>query len=670
MEKTNKSKIEKTKGTEKNKLSSNPIKGAKSPVKGAPMISVPKNPFTPENLTDKEVASITKTRKKLDKLVKPLSIAEETNLNSIVSTINNFNTSKTKSRVYSTEYENTSVAAVNSNINYFDIMKSVSDVFQNNTSMVELFSNLNTIFLGKLKWNFVGFGLFHEKSKCINLKIHSKAGNCYSSKIFLSDEINPIIKSFKTKSIVDKDNINYLNIPYLTKTGSVIFPMMSINKCLGVMIIGQNVANINSNMMTFLSNYMGMFIHNIQLLEQTNKYANTDTLTSLYNHRGFQEILAKELEKAKMTKKPLSVVMFDVNNISKINRELGHAKGDEVIKIIAEKVKQNMRNTDSAGRYGGDEIAIIMPETDTRDAKYLAEYITYCLSCCFVDDVGPVKVSVGISTFPDCTQDQEKLLILAEQAMYISQAKGYKEGMSAIVSSSDFNFWDDVALNSFAEILAKRHSQIGINFEEELVHKFNQEEIINHTHLMEMVTSLAGAIDAKDPYTKGHSTSVSRYSEALARAINLPESEVERIKIGALLHDVGKIGIPESVLKKPGKLTDEEWEIMKQHPTIGAEKVLAPNEALRDLIPIVKHHHERLDGKGYPDKLKGNEIPLAARIVSVADAYHALVSDRPYRKGMPIEKACAILKEGAGIQWDPDLVRQFISIAPSLTTSV
>ena len=168
-----------------------------------------------------------------------------------------------------------------------------------------------------------------------------------------------------------------------------------------------------------------------------------------------------------------------------------------------------------------------MPNTNTADAKYLAEYITYCLSCCFVDDVGPVKVSVGISTFPECSKNQEKLLILAEQAMYISQAKGYKEGMSAIISSSDLNFWDNDALNSFAEVIAKRHSQLGIDFEEELVHKFNNEQIISQNHLMEMVTSLAGAIDAKDPYTKGHSTSVSRYSEALARAINLPEEEVQ-----------------------------------------------------------------------------------------------------------------------------------------------
>ncbi len=641
-----------------------------SPIKGTKMISVPIPPAS-EKVQEMpvETTKLKQTKKKLDNLIKPISVAEESSLTSIVETINSFNSIKTKPKIYSNVLS-ANTNQLSGNVNYFEIMENLSEAFQNNKNMVDLFSRLNDIFVSKLKWSFVAFGLFHEKSKCINLKLYSKTRNTYSSKVFLSDENNPIIQSFKTKTIINKDNINYLNIPYLVKTCSVIVPMISVNKCIGVMLVGQNISNINTNLVKFFANYMGMFIHNLQLLEQTSKYANTDTLTSLYNHRGFQEVLANELSKASDSNTPLSVVMFDVNNISKINRELGHAKGDEVIKTIAEKIKQNIRANDSAGRYGGDEIAVIMPNTNTKDAKYLAEYITYCLSCCFVDDVGPIKVSVGISTYPECTIYQEKLLILAEQAMFISQAKGYKEGMSAIVSSSDFNFWDDVALNSFAEVLAKRHAQIGINFEEELVHKFNHEEIINHNHLMEMVTSLAGAIDAKDPYTKGHSTSVSRYAEALARAVNLPEHEVERIKIGAMLHDVGKIGIPESVLKKPGKLTDEEWEIMKQHPLIGAEKVLAPNEALRDLIPIVKYHHERLDGNGYPEHLKGNQIPLAARIVSIADAYHALVSDRPYRKGMPIEKACAILREGAGIQWDSDLVRQFISIAPSLTTSV
>ncbi|MBP3820847.1 diguanylate cyclase [bacterium] len=655
MESTSKKNINKqTKKSSKKSLSSNPIENILNQIDTFDTSTKKINPYSKKDFLVEEKP-----------LEKNNPFAGNSGFDNIVSTINNFNAFKTKSRSFTPI-----VTPSNLDIDNPAILKFISDAFQNNSSIINLFSRLNDIFVNKLKWNFLGFGLFHEKSKCLNVRLYSNAGNSYSSKIFLSDDINPIVQCFSKKTIIDKDNIDYLNIPYLSKTGSVVVPMMSLDKCIGVLLVGKEISGINLDTITFLANYMGLFIHNIQLLEKTNKFANTDTLTSLYNHRGFQEILAKELSKAKDNKTPLSVVMFDVNNISKINRELGHAKGDEVIKIIADKVKQNIRNTDSAGRYGGDEIAIIMPETDTRNAKYMAEYITYTLSCCFVDDVGPVKVSVGVATFPDSAQDQEKLLLLAEQAMFISQAKGYKEGMSAIVSSEDFNFWDDVAVNSFAEILAKRHFDSGINFEDEIVKKINNVEILNHNNLMEMVTSLAGAIDAKDPYTKGHSTSVSRYSEALARALNLPEQEVERIKIGAMLHDIGKIGIPESVLKKPGKLDDEEWKIMKQHPTIGAEKVLAPNEALREFIPIVKHHHERLDGKGYPDMLKGDEIPLEARIVSVADAYHALVSDRPYRKGMPIEKACRILQEGAGIQWDHDLVRIFISIAPSLTTSV
>lgn len=644
-----KNKVENKKQTLKKSLSSNPISG-----KGS-------NP-----IADKVAPAVEKRVKTLtEKIANPLS--EKTN--SIVAKINNFNTIRTNNRLYAGGMT-TPVKTKHRNVDYADLLQEINNNFRNTDSLNDLFVALNTTFNEKMDCNFMAFGLYHEKSKCINLRLYTKRGETYSSKIFMSDDTNPVIESFKKAEPVAKDDIKFLNIPYMYNSSAFIVPMISVGQCIGVVILGKESFDLNVNLLELFANYLGMYMHNAELLDKTNKFANTDTLTSLNNHRGFQEILSSEIQKAEENKTSLSVVMLDVNNISKINRELGHAKGDEVIKLVAEKVKQNIRPSDSAGRYGGDEIAIIMPNTDTAEAKYLAEYITYCLSCCFVDDVGPVKVSVGISTYPECTKDQEKLLILAEQAMYISQAKGYKEGMSAIISSSDYNFWDDVALNSFAEILAKRHAQIGINFEEELLHKFNNEQIHSQNHLMEMATSLAGAIDAKDPYTKDHSTSVSRYSEALARAVNLPEEEVERIKLGALLHDVGKIGIPESVLKKPDKLLDDEWEIMKQHPTIGAEKVLEPNEALRDLIPIVKYHHERIDGRGYPEQLKGDEIPLAARIVSVADAYHALISDRPYRKGMPVEKACEILRMGSGTQWDADLVRHFISIAPSLSTSV
>ncbi len=553
---------------------------------------------------------------------------------------------------------------------YDEIIKSLVNVSYEKRSVNELFYGMHNIFSTQFSTVFTAIGLCNDDSSCINLKLIDSVGSTYSNKIYLKDETNPISKVFLTQQVNSQPDINFLKIPYLTNTPVVIVPISTPFRNVGVMLVGQANTNQNVDMYRMIANYLGMFIDYVDISDRLGQSGQNDILTGLFNHRKFQELLHAQLKKSEQAGEKTSVAIFDINNISQINKELGHAKGDEVIKTVAEKIAQNIRTNDMAARYGGDELAVIMPSTSTDEAKYISEYITYILSSCFIDGVGPIKVSVGIATCPDATTDQEKLLVFAEQAMYISKDKGYANGMSTIVSSNDFNFWDDMALSSFASVLTKRHSVLGLNYEEELMKKFHSEENLSQHHLVEVVTSLAAAIDAKDTYTKGHSSAVSRYAEALARAANLPEKEVERIKLGGMLHDIGKIGIPEHVLRKPAQLSTEEWEIMKQHPTIGAEKVLKPIESLQDLIPMVKYHHEHYDGTGYPEKLKGEEIPYSARIVAIADAYHALVSDRPYRKGLGMEKACEILKLGAGIQWDKDLVRTFIEIAPSLTTKV
>lgn len=586
--------------------------------------------------------------------------------NSIIARMNSLNGGIVKPKTTKPVLQNQ-----NFTVSYPAFLNALNKVFTvNMASKEEVFSSIGNLLSNVLGSSFSAIGSYNKENGYINLKLLDKSKSAYTTRVFLSEEKNPIAECYTKNMPIFAENPSFLKIQRLENVPVAILPLHAHNEFNGVLVVGDNNCKKNFNFHTLVSNCVGLFLNNFDLHEKVSAGLNIDGLTQLHNHRGFQEKLSFELKRAEENHTELSVVMMDINNISKVNRELGHAKGDEIIKLVADKIKTNISSADTAGRYGGDEIAIILPNTSTKEAKYLAEYLTYTLSCCFVDGVGPVRLSVGIATYPHVSTNQEKLLIMAEHAMYISQSKGYKDGMSAIVSSDDINFWDNKAINSFAEVLAKRHSQIGVNFEEELVNKFNSEEISSQNHLMEMVTSLAGAIDAKDPYTKGHSTSVSRYSEALARALHLPEAEVKKITLGALLHDVGKIGIPENVLKKPTHLSDEEWEIMKQHPSIGAEKVLMPNEALRELIPIVKYHHERWDGKGYPEGLKETQIPYAARIVSIADAYHALISDRPYRKGMSVEKACEILKMGAGIQWDADLVRQFIQIAPSISTII
>ncbi len=596
------------------------------------------------------------------------NITNPINQSGLIAKINSLNNRASSNRLYGgyNQYvEKPSLA-----IDYSDFIKFMNEIIANKQNINELFYSFHNLLTNKLNCAFTSLGVINEQSNCLNIKLIDKIGSIYSSRVFLNDNTNEIVRAISENKISIHNDNSFLKIPYLSGSPAIIVPICSFGNNIGVTIVGDYEIDSHIDIYTMISNYCGMYMANSDLKDKASQNTHVDSLTNLCSHRKFQEILANEISEAKENEKSVSIVIFDVNNISQINREFGHAKGDEIIRTVADKISENIKKQDIAGRYGGDEIAVILPDMNTDEAKYLAEYLTYTLSCCLVDDVGPIKVSVGVATYPDSSVDQEKLLILAEQAMYISKSKGYKNGISTIVSSQDYDFWDDMALSSFASVLTKRHAQIGINFEEELVNKFQNEEIRSQNHLIDVVTSLASAIDAKDEYTKGHSTSVSRYAVALARAINLPEKEVERIKLGSLLHDVGKIGIPETVLKKPTKLSDEEWEIMKQHPNIGAEKVLKPNPSLHDLIPIVKYHHEHWDGSGYPNRLKGEEIPLAARIVSIADAYHALISDRPYRKGLGIEKACEILQVGAGVQWDEELVRHFISLAPSLGTMI
>ena len=343
----------------------------------------------------------------------------------------------------------------NLNINYKQTLKIINEVLMQKSDIGQLFYMLHNVLSANMQANFSAIGLLNAQSNCVNVKLIDKIGSIYNTKIMLNDDTNPLIKSYLTKTIQTCQDNKFLRANYLSSSPCIILPLVSFGECLGVFIVGDNHLNSCTELYQFLANYIAIFAHNRNLAELVDKNTDIDSLTGLANHKCFQEELIRQIESCNKSNSPLSVCIFDVLNISQINREFGHAKGDEIIKTVAKKIKQNIRNTDFAGRYGGDEISIIMPNTSTDEAKYIAEYLSYALSCVLIDDVGPVKLSCGIATYPQTSKNHEKLVLLAEQAMYISKSKCYESGECVIVTSEDYNFWDDEALKCFAEVLTK-----------------------------------------------------------------------------------------------------------------------------------------------------------------------------------------------------------------------
>ncbi|MBK8190704.1 MAG: diguanylate cyclase [Vampirovibrionales bacterium] len=416
-----------------------------------------------------------------------------------------------------------------------------------------------------------------------------------------------------------------------------------------------------------LRDQIAQLVWNLTLQDRMKSQAQIDTLTGLMTHTYFQRVLEAELKKAQRQNQPLTTMVVDIANIKEINRNCGHDVGDDAICHLASMTRRLIRGIDTVARYGGDEIVLVLPETGPEDAETMACRLIKGLNAQKLPKLGALRVNIGYATFPHDTQKKDNLLKFTEQALHLAKFKAGDSGVSNKVAYHEAMALNDkTVLEVFASQVAKQYDNHHL-FDQlitamERPGDVDVPEATSPNLMLETIGSLAGALDAKDRYTRGHSQAVANYAVAVAHALELPPSEVEKIRLAAFLHDIGKIGIPESILCKQGPLNEAEWAIMKQHPVIGARQILAPVSALRDVIPLVEFHHENWDGSGYPSGLKGEEIPLGARIVSIVDAFHGLTSDRSYRQALPVAEAARILGEGAGAQWDPELIEVFIKI--------
>jgi diguanylate cyclase (GGDEF)-like protein/putative nucleotidyltransferase with HDIG domain len=357
--------------------------------------------------------------------------------------------------------------------------------------------------------------------------------------------------------------------------------------------------------------------------------ARTDPLTGLLNRRGFQERFEQEVDRARRTGRPLGVLVGDLDDFKGVNDRLGHAGGDEVLKQVSAILTDAKRQLDTVARMGGEEFAVLVPESDEHGAYLLAERIRHRVRG-RLREGGPLTISFGVASLPAHADDGEALLNAADQAVYAAKELGRDR---SVIHSSEV-----------AGILASARPAVD-----------EREEVYLITAL-----SLAEALDLRDTGTARHSQTVGRYAELMAAKLGFPPDRVERVRLAGMLHDVGKIAVPDSILQKPGPLTEAEWAEMRKHSEIGAQMLGA--SALNDIREWVVAHHERPDGRGYPHGLSGEDIPLEARILAVADAYEAMTADRPYRVALAPEDAREELLRGAGSQFDAAVVEAFLAV--------
>jgi diguanylate cyclase (GGDEF)-like protein/putative nucleotidyltransferase with HDIG domain len=350
------------------------------------------------------------------------------------------------------------------------------------------------------------------------------------------------------------------------------------------------------------------------------RLALTDPLTGLGNHRNFHDRLERELRYAHERRLPLSLCMIDIDDFKRINDRFGHPTGDRVLSQLATRLRQ----TGEAFRLGGDEFALLLPGSDESAALTAASSVVDRIAALNLEPTGAVTVSVGIATSPQHAGERDELIGLADSALY--WAKEYGKNRVRAYRPDVIELAELKRLASGPDRAARFRA----------------------------AASLARAVDARDVYTGSHSQRVADLAARTARRLGLPDEEVELTRLAASLHDLGKLAIPEEILRKPGPLTDPERMVLERHPQIGFR--MLESLGVDPVADWVLHHHERWDGSGYPDGLPGDRIPLGARIIFVADAYDAMTSERVYRRRVAPQHAIAELERCAGSQFDPEIV--------------
>ncbi len=366
------------------------------------------------------------------------------------------------------------------------------------------------------------------------------------------------------------------------------------------------------------------------LIAQLFDAARTDPITRLSNRRGFRELLDLELARARRREGRLSVIVGDLDRFEEVNDRSGHQVGDLALQRVARLLERGKRDVDAVARVGGKQFALVLPDTDAHGAFVVGERLRSELRDEFLGDAVPITISFGVAGYPRDGETAAALLRATEEAQQAARWSG-----------GDRTMLHDPAMRN-------------------LPVSEGQGRDIASERFVAVMLDLAEAIDLRFSGSARHSETVGRYAEMMARELGLSAQLTSRVRLAGLLHDIGKVGVPDSILHKPGRLTAEELAVIRRHPELGAQMLSHPS--LADVREWVGSHHEQPDGRGYPRGLKGEEVTLQARIIAVADAYEAMTSERSYRSSMDHTAAREELERCAGTQFDARVVRALCTL--------
>lgn len=365
--------------------------------------------------------------------------------------------------------------------------------------------------------------------------------------------------------------------------------------------------------------------YNLKLKELAVK----DGLTGLFNHRSFQDILGSYIRNSKKENKEVSLLFMDIDNFKNYNDVNGHQRGDWLLTRLGEVLMNTVGDLGIVTRYGGEEFAVILYNQSEDTALNLGELIRQNIQNTYFigQEHQPNKhitVSIGVSTYPKVAKTKKELIELADNALY--RAKSF----------------DKNRVERYYNILDEIDPSID-------------------KKSLESVANMLNNINMKDKYTYGHSERVVIYAKKFATYLQMKDKDKKELLLGAYLHDIGKLEISKELLTKREKLSESEFNILRQHPTLGSDLVSSIKE-FADVIPLIKYHHEKYDGTGYPSKLKGDDIPYLARILTIIDSFDAMTSKRPYNIRKDYKQAIGELEKCAGSHFDPELVYKFIEM--------